>query len=75
MSGKGVVKNSHKMGALVSSVLEISQDLAKYEFVMAPLYTLRSSSYKKFKRSKTYTFPSKLRGNHRQVLDCFSSDL
>lgn len=29
ISGKGAVKNSNKMGALVSSMLEISQNLAK----------------------------------------------
>lgn len=40
MSGKGTVKNSNKMGALVSSMLEISQNLAKYECIIAPLHTL-----------------------------------
>lgn len=51
------------MGALVSSRLEISQNLAKYEGIRAPLCSLcPSSSHKKFKRRNIYTFSSKLGG-------------
>lgn len=77
ISGKGAVKNSNKMGALVSSMLEISQNLAKYEVIRAPQCSLcPSSAHKKFKRRKIYAFPSKLRGSQRQqVAGCLSSKL
>lgn len=44
MAGKGAVKNSSKMAALVSSVPETRQKLAKCESIWAPFYSLYSSS-------------------------------
>jgi hypothetical protein len=59
MAEKGAVKNSNKMGALISSMLETSQNLATCKCILAPLILLiLPDNTSKLKGVRFILFPS-----------------